>query len=127
MGVIDMGSPLTAEQVNIFRFKVRLPISFGPDRMQMTSSFTYNMGTLGVYIETPDILPVETPLVLEFRLPTTDRAISCNARVAWTNERDALKKPSFAPGMGVQFVDLAEDDMNALQDFLKDCDLDSPW
>ena len=58
MGVIDMGSPLTAEQVNIFRFKVRLPISFGPDRMQMTSSFTYNMGTLGVYIETPDILPV---------------------------------------------------------------------
>ena len=122
-----MGCALTAEQVNIFRFKVRLAISFGPDRSQLSSSFTYNMGTLGVYIETAEILPVDTPLVLEFRLPVSDRVISCNARVAWTNERDALKKPSFLPGMGVQFVDLAPEDMLAVQDFLKDCDLDSPW
>ncbi len=122
-----MGVPLTVEQVNIFRFKVRLPISVGPDRTRLTSSFTHNMGTLGVYIVTDDILPVGTPLALEFRLPVTDRAISCNAKVAWTNEHEALKKPSFPPGMGVQFVDLSCEDMLAVQDFLKDCELDSPW
>jgi uncharacterized protein (TIGR02266 family) len=122
-----MRSPLTVEQVNIFRFKVRLAISFGADRTELSTSFSYNMGTLGVFIETPAILPVGTPLVLEFSLPDSDRFISCNARVAWTNEPDALKKPSFPPGMGVQFIDPTPEDLHAMTEFLKECDLDSPW
>ena len=122
-----MGIRVTAEQANVFRFKVQVEIFFGAQRQQLMMSHTYNMSILGVFIETPDILPVDTPLVLEFRLPNYNELIACNARVAWTNEPGALKKPSFPPGMGVQFKGLLPGEICAIQDFLKECEIDSPW
>lgn len=122
-----MGISLKTEHVYGVRFKVQVEIFFGQQRQQLMMSHTYNMSTLGVFIETPHILPVDTPLVLEFRLPSFNERITCDARVAWINEPGALKKPSFPQGMGVQFKGLLPAEIRAIQDFLKVCEIDSPW
>ena len=89
---------------------------------KLLKDYTVNMSTGGVFIETVNILPVDSMLYMQFKLPDTapdtDTIITCNARVAWTNEPGHLKKISFPPGMGLQFLDLPLDDMYAIRDYL---------
>src|SRR5690349_4959344 len=103
------------------RSQLRLAIYYyGQEKL--LKNYTVNISTGGVFIETGDILPVDTILHVQFRLPdtepNTDTIITCTARVAWTNEPGHLKKLSLPPGMGLQFVDLLLDDMYVIRNYL---------
>jgi hypothetical protein len=43
--------------------------------------------------------------------------------VAWINSLKEPKKPSLPPGFGVQFVDIALDDLHAIREYLTSNDL----
>ncbi len=109
------------------RFKARIAIFNGPDLRRLISNYTVNMSTGGVFIETDTILPVDTLLLVKFKLPDNDAIIACNARVAWTNEPGHLKKFSFPPGMGLQFLDLSLENMYVIRDYLNKGDLVPTW
>lgn len=91
------------------------------------TNYCVNMSTGGVFIETDNIRPVDSTLVLKFKLPGQDTIIACNARVAWTNEPGQLKKYSLPPGMGIQFFDLSLENLQAIRNFIKECDLTPIW
>jgi uncharacterized protein (TIGR02266 family) len=91
------------------------------------SNYTVNVSSGGVYIEADDILPVDTTLGIKFKIPDDDIIITCNARVAWTNEPGQLKKDSLPPGMGIQFLDLSLENLQAIRNFLKEGDLKPVW
>jgi len=110
-----------------FRKNIRIAVYNGPDFKKVMKNYTVNLSTGGVFIETANIKAVDTKLVVKFNLPDSDRIISCNARVAWTNEPGQIKKFSLPPGMGIQFIDLSLDDLRAIRDFLMDCELDPVW
>ncbi len=67
-----------------------------------------NISTGGVFIATPDPLPMETVVEFDMRLPTLPSAISVTAVVRWHQEE---KEPR---GMGVEFLEISESDLNAL-------------
>jgi uncharacterized protein (TIGR02266 family) len=109
------------------RFMARIAIFNGPYQKELLTDYTVNVSSGGLFIETSKILPVDTLLMIKFKLPDVETAISCKARVAWTNEGDAPKKPSFPPGMGIQFLDLTQDDMHAIRMFVDRNELVAIW
>ena len=109
------------------RICMRLTIYIGSDQQKLMTNYSVNMSTGGVFIETENILPVDTPLSIKFKLPGNDIIITCKARVAWTNERGDLKKNSFSPGMGIQFLDLTLENLQAIRNFIKGCDFTPIW
>ena len=109
------------------RFKARIAIFNGPDQQKLISNYSVNMSTGGVFIETDNILPVDTLLMLKFKLPGNDTIITCNARVAWTNEAGHLRKYSIPAGMGLQFLDLSLENMYVIRDYLNKGNLVPTW
>lgn len=109
------------------RVTARLEVRYGPDRRQLLCNYSVNISTGGLFLETDDPLPVDTPLDLEFTLPSRQGSIRCAGRVAWVNHPVLLHKPEMATGMGVQFVDLRLDDLHAIRDFIKEESLEPSW
>jgi uncharacterized protein (TIGR02266 family) len=106
---------------------IRLTIYNGPDQQNIMTNYSVNMSTGGVFIETSNLRRVDTPLVIKFNLPDNDVIITCKARVAWTNEPGQLKKLIYLPGMGIQFLDLSLENLQAIRNFLKEGDLKPIW
>lgn len=109
------------------RVVARLEVRYGTDQQQLLSNYSVNISTGGVFLETGDPLPVETPLSLQFALPNRTAPICCQGRVAWVNHPVLLHKPDLAPGMGIQFIGLSLDDMYAIRDFIKQECLQPSW
>ncbi len=109
------------------RFKVRLAIFNGPYQDKLVKNYAVNVSTGGVFMETSNILPVDTLLVVEFMLPNKVTPITCRARVAWTNEPHCPKNASLPPGVGLQFLNLSLDDIQVIRDFLEFGELSPTW
>jgi uncharacterized protein (TIGR02266 family) len=87
------------------------------DEYELTD-YSINVSTGGVFIETPEPLPVDTPLTLTFTIPGNAEPISCSGRVAWINSPHGLKHQRLPPGMGIQFVGLSLEEMAVLRAFV---------
>ena len=109
------------------RKNIRLAIYNGPDQQKLMTNYSVNMSTGGVFIETEHLRPVDTLLEINFKLPDTDIIITCKARVAWTNETGELKKRDVPAGMGIQFIDLSFENLQAIRNFLKEYDFKPVW
>ncbi len=109
------------------RHIVRLAVYCGPDQKRLLTNYSVNMSTGGLYIESSSILPMDTVLHIEFMLPGLQKSISCQAKVAWTNEPGSLKKPSLPTGMGIQFLTLSLEDVHTIRDFLTHYELVPTW
>jgi uncharacterized protein (TIGR02266 family) len=101
------------------RFIARLCISYGENPERLLTDYTINLSTGGVFIETADYPPVDTILNIEFILPENKRTICCKGRVAWVNHPELQANPNLPPGMGLQFLDISLDDMNAVRQYIK--------
>ena len=109
------------------RYHARIAIFSGTEQKLLFTDYTVNLSSGGLFIETAKILPVDTQLIVKFKLPNKDNVISCNTRVAWINEPGELKKPSLPPGMGIQFLDLSLDDMHVIRAFIEKVGLVPTW
>ena len=70
-------------------------------------------------------LGIDDDLTLTFSLPGQDeKAVSCGARVAWVNQEENPLKPELPSGVGVQFVDLAPEDLASIASCLQ---IESIW
>ena len=101
------------------RFIARLRIGHGGNPEKLLTDFSINLSTGGVFIETADHLPVDTILNIEFILPENERTIGCKGRVAWVNLPDLLSNPNLPAGMGLQFLDLSQEDMDSVRQYIK--------
>ena len=68
--------------------------------------YATTLGAGGLFIECEEPLAVGTVLKLRFRLPQSDALHELQGRVSWTRDAQTGDR-SLAPGMGVQFTDLA--------------------
>jgi len=109
------------------RYEARIAIFNGPNRDRLITNYSVNLSTGGVFIETTDILPLDTLLMIKFKIPPYESIITCNARVAWTNEPGNLRKFSLPPGMGLQFMDLSLKDLHAIREYLNTGKLVPAW
>lgn len=101
------------------RVPVKLAISYGPGEHEMLRKFTVNASTGGVFIETTELHPVNTPLDVVFELPDIRDGVRCRARVAWRNEQESPASPLLPHGMGLEFLDISLEDMESIFAFVK--------
>lgn len=111
------------------RFMARLSICYscGTDPGKVLTHYSVNVSTGGVFLETHNLLPVDSLLTIEFTLPDNPTTIKCTGRVAWLNHPEALKNQNLPVGMGLQFVGLSLDDMNTIRQFIKEQALLPTW
>lgn len=109
------------------RFMARIAIFNSLDQTRIMSNYSVNLSTGGVFIETDKILPVDTLLVVKFKLPDNEPIVTCKARVAWINEPGNLRKYSLPPGMGLQFIDLSLNNLHAIRHHLDKGNLVPTW
>lgn len=101
------------------RVTARLRIHFGATGQELLTDYSVNLSSGGLFIETEKLLPAETPLALEFIIPTVQRSIRCQGRVAWVNPSSKPIKAHLPAGMGIQFIDLALSDLEAIRDYIQ--------
>ncbi len=69
------------------------------------NEFADNISEGGLFIKTPNPLPIGTEIVLEFILPLLEEPIKVKGRVEWNTELPGIRKRT--PGMGVSFQGLS--------------------
>lgn len=100
------------------RVAARLSVRLIQGRRSILKEYSVNLSVGGLFLESEILLPEKTPLAIEFELPDS-RYIYCSARVAWVNDPQHLICENLPPGMGIQFIDLNNEDMEALREFVK--------
>jgi uncharacterized protein (TIGR02266 family) len=109
------------------RYVARMRISFGPDASQLLSEYTLNLSTGGVFLETMALMAEGTPLAVQFVLPHRNIPISCKACVAWVNSPDMIRNPHLPTGMGLQFLDLSSESIEAIRSYIQEENLAPLW
>jgi len=101
------------------RFVARLLVQYGTDQGSLRSDYSVNLSTGGIFVETGSFLPIDTPLTIEFILPQKDISIRTKGSVAWINHPELKIKPNLPVGMGIQFLGISSEDMEAIGQFIK--------
>jgi len=96
-----------------------------PDKV--LSSYSVNLSTGGMFIGPKELLPIDSPLNIEFILPEDGRIIKCSGRVSWLNHPESIINQDLPTGMGLQFMNLSMDDMDSLRKFIKNQVLTEDW
>jgi uncharacterized protein (TIGR02266 family) len=121
------GRHLGIIQRNNSRIKARLRVHYGTGDQKLLTHYSVNLSTGGIFMETNVVLPVDTPLSLEFSLPGSVQQLQCRGRVAWVNLPGDALSPSLPPGMGIQFVDLKLAELHAIKEFVQMEALQASW
>jgi len=99
------------------RFDVHLPIHFGVQPQRQVQENSADLSTGGIFIAAHNIVPVGTLLNVEFSLPN-GTTIKCSARVAWLNGPMTRRDQLLPPGMGLEFLNMDDQGVNAIRNFL---------
>lgn len=118
---------LSFRRVPRFSARIRIQFQGGSEPGKVLTDYSVNLSTGGVFIETVNILPVDTILQVEFMLPLYDKPICCNSRVAWVNHPEMRQHQNLPVGMGLQFNNLSWDDMQAIRQFIQKEGLAPYW
>jgi len=101
------------------RIGTRIKVFYESEGEKLLANFTVNMSTGGVFLESEDLLPENTPLLMEFDLPRQKKKIRCQGKVAWRNIPGKKQIENLPSGMGIQFVDLKLEEMDAIRQYLQ--------
>jgi hypothetical protein len=87
-----------------------------------SSAETRNIGVGGAFIATTDPPPVGAELLVELRIPTSERGFEVKAVVRWRT----LSPDDVGPGMGLEFVNVDIDVLLELNDYFASLTGDEP-
>ncbi len=102
------------------RIPARIRVSFTLDgTREVLSDYSINLSSGGIFLETDQIFAPGTPLHLEFALTDPQRIIACGGRIAWVNYPEDKLKPHLPCGLGIQFIGLRLEDVEALRHYIQ--------
>ncbi|PLX79786.1 MAG: hypothetical protein C0615_01975 [Desulfuromonas sp.] len=100
------------------RIETFIMVSCGSDIDELHHGWIRNINAGGAFIETRELMPVDYRLYIQFSLEEGGDLIGGKARVAWVNHPEWIKCEHLPTGMGVQFLDLDEEDKKLISDFV---------
>ncbi len=110
LGIFDRANP---------RFETFIMVSCGSDIDELHQGWIRNINAGGAFIESKELLPIDYKLQVQFELSDNSDIISCTARVAWVNHPEWIKCEKLPSGMGVQFIDLEDEDQKQIVEFIE--------
>jgi uncharacterized protein (TIGR02266 family) len=112
--------PATARQMSTVlpRAPFAAEIDFTSDT-NLFVGFSENISEGGLFVATPDPLPLGARVTVSFTLPNQRDAIRCDTQVAWNLGTDnSTRVTERVPGMGLKFVNLTDTDRDRLRVFV---------
>jgi Tfp pilus assembly protein PilZ len=100
------------------RIKVATTVHYEPCHGMSLSGISDDLSVGGLYLRTNLLLDLNEKIKVTFPLPGQEKAVSCEASVAWTNFAVNQRKPETPNGVGLQFEDLSLDNLIALSTFV---------
>ena len=82
---------------------------------QFFTGFSENIEEGGIFVATFEPKPIGSKVLVNFKLPG-GRPVTARGEVQWVREYNPLT-PDTAPGMGVKFTDLMDEDRQAIEQF----------
>ena len=76
-----------------------------------------NISAGGLFVAALDLLPFGTLIDLNFAFPSSGKRLQVQGVVRWHREMDE-RHPEVTPGMGVEFINLADEDRRAIEGFI---------
>ena len=108
------------ERRSTIRLKAEMRVYYGKSPKKALSGFNADLSAGGIYLKTNCPLKVDENLTLTFSIPDQgEETVSCRARVAWVNHEKNKSRPEYPPGAGVQFLDLAPENLASIVSFLE--------
>jgi len=101
------------------RIEAKIKVYFDDEYRRRLQNYSINLGPGGMFIELDTILPLDTPLTVDFDLFQGETPLTCHARVAWINDPEQPKNPRLPRGVGLQFLDMAPDTMARIRDYVQ--------
>lgn len=105
---------LTLSERRAPRIDTRVLVNYGLRDEKLLQHRTVNIGPGGLFLATEALLSIDTWLNLQIELPDGQPLLCCRGRVAWLNHPDWVKKPLLPYGMGVEFIDISEEQQQRL-------------
>lgn len=115
LNIVERGEPRIAR---------RFSVLCGKDPKKLRAAQALNINSGGLFIETDRLSPVDTVLTLELHLPDQGAPFRVRGRVAWVNHPEWVKSSKLPSGMGIQFVELAEEVAVAVRNYTADVESD---
>jgi uncharacterized protein (TIGR02266 family) len=84
---------------------------------EFLSAYSLNISGGGIFVRTPEPLPLNHPVRLRFMLPGISHRFEVNGIVVWSNPGSS--RSSFPSGMGIKLVDLDPHSKQLLAGFIK--------
>ncbi len=116
-----------SKQTQPKRLRSEMRVFYGESHESLLSGFSVDLSTGGLFLKTDSPLALDESLILRFKLSDESRVVSCQARVAWVNEKENPRKPELPAGVGVQFVDISLESMKMIKRFLEYNIIEPKW
>lgn len=101
------------------RFRVRFPVNWTCGDGQRNSGYGVNISTKGIFVESEAMANVNSIISINFTLPANDVEINCKAKVSCVNHNDFALKSPFPKGLGLEFVDLSEENYSYISEYIR--------
>jgi CheY-like chemotaxis protein/Tfp pilus assembly protein PilZ len=101
------------------RFRACFPVEWTGENGQRNYGFTVDVSTKGLFLETEHRVPLNSIVRLDFNLPASNVEINCKARVSWINDKNTSLKSVFPAGLGLEFVELSEENYAHVAEYIK--------
>ena len=114
-----MNTAENPERRSSVRIKVELRVYYGPLHSKLLTGYSVDLSAGGLFLSTKGPFEINDIVKLKFSLPgEEDEAVSCNARIAWINKEGDQLKLDYPTGAGLQFLDLAPENLASIESFL---------
>jgi uncharacterized protein (TIGR02266 family) len=90
---------------------------------EFLAAYSRNISGGGLFVRTPQPQPLYQHVQLKFTLPGLDHRFEMGGIVVWSN---VSPRSSFPPGMGIKFVQIAPDDIDRIQEFVRNAGMEMP-
>ena len=100
------------------RIESRLLVRYGLRQERLFEQYTVNISAGGLFLATEAHLSIDTRLSLQIELADGQPPLCCHGRVAWINHPDWIKKLRLPHGMGVEFIDITDEQQQRIMHHL---------
>ena len=108
------------ERRSSVRINAEIRVYYGACTSKLLTGYSIDLNTNGIFLVTTCPFDVDDNVKLKLFIPFQEEIIvSCVARVAWINHENKPPKPEYPTGVGLQFVDLAPEDLCVIEGFLE--------
>ena len=108
------------ERRSSIRLRAEIRVSYSAYESKLLVGYSIDLSSGGVFLVTECPFGINDILRLRFYLPgEVEKAVSCDARVAWINHEGKSLKPEYPTGVGLQFVNLSPNNLSSIVKLLE--------